>query len=56
MPHEKGTKRTYRAVEIASEPITSEHWLQVPDATVFSVDPDMRLRIEPLILASADSC
>jgi len=47
-------KRTYRAVEIASEPITGEHWLQVPDATVFSVDPDMRLRIEPLIPASAD--
>ena len=47
-------KQTYRAVEIASEPITGEHWLPVPDATVFNVDPDMRLRIEPLIPASAD--
>jgi hypothetical protein len=26
----------------------------VPDATVFSVDPDVRLRIEPLIPVSAD--
>jgi len=40
-------ERAYRAVEIASEPITHERWLQVPDGTVFSVDPDMRLRIEP---------
>ncbi len=41
-------ERAYRAVEIASEPITHERWLQVPDGTVFSVDPDFRLRIEPL--------
>ena len=41
-------ERAYRAVEIASEPITHERWLQVPDSTVFSVDPDIRLRIEPL--------
>jgi len=38
----------YRAVEIASEPITHEKWLGVPDATVFSVDPDMRLNFEDL--------
>jgi glutamine amidotransferase len=41
-------KQAYRAVEIASEPITSEAWLNVPDATVFNVDPDLRLRFEPL--------
>jgi glutamine amidotransferase len=41
-------KQAYRAVEIASEPLTRERWLQVPNGTVFTVDPDMRLRIEPL--------
>ena len=41
-------KQHYRAVEIASEPITHENWLQVPNGTVFAVDPDFRLHIEPL--------
>ena len=41
-------KEHYRAVEIASEPITNERWLQVPNGTVFSVDPDYRLKILPL--------
>ena len=41
-------KEHYRAVEIASEPITHEHWLQVPNGTVFSVDPDYCLKILPL--------
>ncbi len=36
----------YRAVEVASEPITDERWLQVPDGTVYTVDPDMRIRFE----------
>lgn len=43
-------KQTYRAVEIASEPITRERWLQVPNGTVFSLDPDMRVRFEPFAL------
>ncbi len=38
----------YRAVEIASEPITHEDWLQVPNGTVFAVDPDFCIHIEPL--------
>ena len=38
----------YRAVEVASEPITHEHWRQVPNGTVFSVTPDFRLNIVPL--------
>jgi glutamine amidotransferase len=39
----------YRAVEIASEPIThDEPWRQIPDATIFSVDPDFKLNIQPL--------
>lgn len=37
----------YRAVEIASEPITHEHWLQIPNGTLFSVDPDFCLNIVP---------
>jgi len=43
-------KQAYRAVEIASEPITSEGWLEVPDGTVYAVDPDFRLRIERLAM------
>lgn len=39
--------KPYRAVEIASEPITHERWLQVPNGTVFAVDPDFALHIEP---------
>jgi glutamine amidotransferase len=41
-------KRPYRAVEVASEPITGENWLQIPNGAVFAVDPDMRLRIEQM--------
>jgi glutamine amidotransferase len=39
-------KQSYRAVEVASEPITGENWLRVSNGTVFAVDPDMGLRIE----------
>lgn len=42
------TTQHYRAVEIASEPITDEAWRRVPNGTVFAVDPDFRLRIEPM--------
>lgn len=45
-------KQHYCAVEIASEPITSENWLQVPNGTAFSVDPDFRLHIEPFTSAA----
>ena len=41
-------ERPYRAVELASEPITGENWLRIPNGTVFAVDPDMRLRIEQM--------
>jgi glutamine amidotransferase len=41
-------KRPYRAVEVASEPITGEDWLRIPNGTVFAVDPDMCLRIEQM--------
>ena len=38
----------YRSVEVASEPITDERWIEVPDRTVYAVDPDLRLHIMPL--------
>ena len=38
----------WRAVEIASEPITHETWLQIPNGSVFAVGPDFRLHIAPL--------
>jgi len=41
-------KRSYRAVEVASEPVTHENWLRIPNGAVFAVDPDMRLRIDKL--------
>jgi glutamine amidotransferase len=48
-------KQPYRAVEIASEPIThNEEWRQVPNATVFNVDPDYRLHFEPLNITSKE--
>jgi len=46
-------KQDYRAVEVASEPITDENWLGVPNGTVFSIDPDIRMHIEPLEAALA---
>jgi predicted glutamine amidotransferase len=40
---------SYRAVEVASEPLTpDEPWQLVPNATVFAVDPVGRLRAEPM--------
>jgi glutamine amidotransferase len=46
-PHvHHNSKQHYHAVEIASEPITHETWLQVPNGTVFTVDPDFRLHIK----------
>jgi predicted glutamine amidotransferase len=46
-------KQAYRAVEIASEPITREKWLQAPNATVFAVDPDLRFNFQPLRIGNA---
>lgn len=41
-------KTDYRAVEIASEPITSETWMEVPEATAYAVSPDMTLEFRAL--------
>jgi glutamine amidotransferase len=44
-------KTAYRAVEVASEPVTPEDpWKAVPNAAIYTVDPDYRLRIVPLRL------
>ena len=42
-------------MEVASEPITAENWLAVPNGTVFAVDPDFRLRFEPFGAAALGS-
>jgi len=38
----------YRSVEVASERITGEDWQEVPEASLFWVDGETRLRVEPL--------
>jgi predicted glutamine amidotransferase len=40
--------RTYRAIEVASEPITDEPWLAVAERVLYTVSPDISLRFEPL--------
>lgn len=37
----------YRSTTLASERITDERWTPVPDASVFSVDDEGRLHVEP---------
>lgn len=39
---------SYRAMVIASEPITGEPWREVPERSVFEITPDLRLHVEPL--------
>jgi predicted glutamine amidotransferase len=38
----------YRALLIASEPITHEAWPEVPERSVYEVTPDLGLRVRPL--------
>lgn len=38
----------YRCLEIASEPVTDEPWIEVPNGTVYGVDPDMALHLAPI--------
>jgi predicted glutamine amidotransferase len=44
--HQPG--RPYCSVEVASEPITDEPWLAVPESTLYTVTPAITLRAEPL--------
>jgi len=47
-------KAAYRAVEVASEPVTPhEPWRLLPDASVFGVDADYRLRVVALRVPGA---
>lgn len=39
----------YRAVVVASEPITHESWIEFPEGSVLSITPDLHLRVEPLV-------
>jgi glutamine amidotransferase len=39
----------YQAAVIASEPISDEPWVAVPEDTIFRVTSDMRLQFEPLM-------
>ncbi len=41
-------RQPYRAVVIASEPISHEHWSEVPERSVYRVGHDFRLTIEEL--------
>lgn len=40
--------RNYRAIEVASEPISGDNWQELPDGVVYSVDEDHYLLIESL--------
>ena len=44
--HDPG--RDYRALVVASEPITHEAWQEVPEASVWEADADAGVTIEPL--------
>jgi len=41
-------KHDYRAVVIASEPITSENWEVIPDRTLWSMTPQRKLKLSSL--------
>ena len=44
--HERGAD--YRSVEIASEPLSDENWLEIPDSHVYTVDEDFYLLTLPV--------
>jgi glutamine amidotransferase len=49
IPHvHHDSERRYRAVAVASEPITHESWREVPDGHVVAVDRDLEVEIQPL--------
>jgi len=47
-PDAAGAGADYRALQIASEPITPESWPEVPERSVFEVTPELRLDVRPL--------
>jgi predicted glutamine amidotransferase len=50
---EQNHKVAYRSVDIASESITAENWHEVPNGSIFSIDEDTRIWIEPLDLPAS---
>jgi predicted glutamine amidotransferase len=50
-PHAAGARDDYRALIVASEPITDEPWPEVPERSVFEINPEGRLRTLPLAAA-----
>jgi predicted glutamine amidotransferase len=40
--------RAYRAVVVASEPITHEAWQEVPEGSVYAISPDLKWHLKPL--------
>jgi len=45
-------KQNYRAVVVASEPITHETWTEVPEGSIYAVGRDLRFVVEPLYSAA----
>ena len=48
-------RHAYRAVVIASEPISHEEWHEVPDGSVYRIDPDYRLELHSIALGNERS-
>lgn len=49
IPHVRHAQETgYRAVVMASEPISQEDWREIPDRSLLSVDPQIVTTIEPI--------
>jgi len=45
-------RNDYRAAAVASEPITHEHWREMPDDSIFQVTDDFRIDFEQLSTSS----
>jgi predicted glutamine amidotransferase len=41
-------RHDYRAVVVASEPITHERWRELPDRSIFRIGADLDLSVQPL--------
>ena len=53
-PHLRHDPRVnYRVTVIASEPVSHEDWVEVPEGTICSLTPDMHLHVEPLEFATS---
>jgi hypothetical protein len=52
--HSPAADDNYRSVVIASEPLTDETWLEVPEGTVIGVEPGAHTLTRDLLSASVD--